>query len=316
LIYAIAILCRKIFYRLHIFKTHRAPLKVISVGNVTLGGTGKTPFTIVLAKILESSLKKNVCILIRGYGWDEQELLKRGLDDVPVLVGQDRRRSSCRAVRLYASDTAILDDGFQHWELARDLDIVLIDSRSPFGNGFPFPRGILRESKRALSRADIIVFTKMDKKRSDINKIKKEIDGLKKGVIFLEAVHAPKYFYEGRARRRYDLSHVKGKRVILLSSIGDPLYFEEIVKNLCADVIEHVIFMDHHNYKKPDIERLISRCGERNFDFLLTTEKDIVKLNRLSLGFSPYTVLTLAIEMEITRGKEALIDRLHSLYIS
>ena len=127
LIYGSVIILRGVMYRLHVFNGRKAPLKVISVGNITLGGTGKTPFAMALAKILEEDLKKNVCVLIRGYGWDEQEMLRRNLADIPVLVGQDRFRSSNKAVKLYGSDTAILDDGFQHWELERDLNIVLVD---------------------------------------------------------------------------------------------------------------------------------------------------------------------------------------------
>ena len=314
LIYGLAILLRGILYKLHIFNTRKAPLEVISVGNVTLGGTGKTPFTILLAKILEEDLKKNVSVLIRGYGWDEQEMLKRNLADVPVLVGQDRFRSSNKAVKLYGSDTAILDDGFQHWELLRDLNIVLIDSRNPFGNGHLFPRGVLRESKRSLERADVIVLTKNNGTNAGMNSIRKEVSAISKSAMILEAAHVPKHLYEGRARSVHDLSTVRAKRVILLSSIGDPLYFEETVKGLGADVIEHIKFPDHHDYKKKDIERVTARCDERHFDLIVTTEKDIVKLNRLGLFIGSYKVLTLAVEMQILSGRERLIDRLHSLY--
>ncbi len=314
LIYGLVILLRRLLYKLHIFKTRKAPLKVISVGNVTLGGTGKTPFTMALAKILEEELKKNVCVLIRGYGWDEQEMLKRNLADVPVLVGQDRFRSSNKAVRLYGSDTAILDDGFQHWELARDLDIVLVDSRNPFGNGHLFPRGVLRETKRSLARADVIVLTKNNGPAAGIENVRREIRAINCSAVLLEAAHVPKHLYEGRARRIYDLSAVKAKRVVLLSSIGDPLYFEETVKDLGAEVIEHIKFPDHHDYRKRDIDRIMARCNDKQFDIMITTEKDIVKLNRLGLFIGPYKVLTLAVEMQILSGKERLIDRLHSLY--
>lgn len=315
LLYGLAIIIRAIFYKSHIFNTRKAPLKVISVGNISLGGTGKTPFTMALARILEEDLKKNVCVLIRGYGWDEQEMLKRNLADVPVLVGEDRCRSSYKAVKLYGSDTAILDDGFQHWELASDLNIVLVDSRNPFGNGYLFPRGVLREPKKSLERADIVVLTKTDRSLAGIDKIKAEIKAINGRVAFLEARHAPRHFYEGRHKKIYDLSHVSAKRVILLSSIGDPVYFEETVKGLGADIVEHIKFPDHYDYKAGDISRIVSICNERSFDFVVTTEKDIVKLNRLGLFIGPYTVLTLAVDMQITLGKESLIDRLRSLYI-
>ncbi|MDP3730122.1 MAG: tetraacyldisaccharide 4'-kinase [Candidatus Omnitrophota bacterium] len=314
LVYGLAIFLRKILYKLHIFNTRKAPLKIISVGNVTLGGTGKTPFTMALAKILEEDLKKNVSVLIRGYGWDEQEMLRRNLADVPILVGEDRFRSSNKAVRLYGSDTAILDDGFQHWELTRDLDIVLIDSRNPFGNGRLFPRGVLREPKRSLGRADVIVLTKSGRTDVGTDGIRKEVSAVNKSAVILEAAHVPKHLYEGRARFLHDLSTVRAKRVILFSSIGDPLYFEETVKGLGANVVEHIKFPDHHDYRKKDIDRVAAICGERRFDLVITTEKDIVKLNRLGLFIGSYKVLTLAVEMQILSGREKLIDRLHSLY--
>jgi tetraacyldisaccharide 4'-kinase len=316
LIYGLAIIARSLLYKLRIFKTRKAPLKVISVGNITLGGTGKTPFTMALAKMLEEDLKKNVSILIRGYGWDEQEMLKRNLADVPVLVGQDRFRSSNKAVKLYGSDTAILDDGFQHWELARDLDIVLVDSRNPFGNGHLFPRGVLREPKSSLARADIIVLSKNNGAAVGANNIRNEISFISRGALVLEAAHLPVHLYEGRARRIHELSSVKEKKVILLSSIGDPVYFEETVKGLGCDVIQHIKFPDHHDYRKKDIERVAAICDKRHFDLVITTEKDIVKLNRLGLFIGSYKVLTLVVEMRIISGKEELVDRLHSLYTS
>lgn len=314
LIYGLAILIRKIFYRSGIFRTRKAPLKVISVGNLTLGGTGKTPFVMTLGHILESELKKNVSILIRGYGWDEQMMLKNKLADIPVIVGEDRSRSALKAVKLYCSNTAILDDGFQHWELGRDMDIVLVDSRNPFGNLNLFPRGILREPKKALERADIIVFTKTDRKNHDIGLLKKEISLINKSASFLEAAHIPKSLYENKTKRVRDIPYVNDKRVILFSGIGDPEYFEDTVKGLGSVVVEHIKFPDHHNYRKKDIEHILARCNERSFDFIITTEKDIVKLNRLGLYLSPYTVMVMVIELDILSGKEILIDRLNRLY--
>lgn len=314
LIYGAAISVRKMFYKIGVFKSRRVGLKIISVGNITLGGTGKTPFVMMLAGMLESEFKKNVCVLIRGYGWDEQAMLKGRLADIPVLVGEDRARSSMKALKLYGSDTAVLDDGFQHWELERDLDIVLLDSRNPFGNGYLFPRGILREHKDALERADIVVFTKSNKKKADLGAITNEIKGINKKAVFIEAAHVPAGLYENKTKKVLGLEHVKGKRAVLLSSIGDPSYFEDTVKDLGADMAEHVKFPDHHNYERPDMDRILERCSERNFDFVVTTEKDIVKLNRQGLYLDPYTVLVLTVKMDISSGREVLIDRLHRLY--
>lgn len=313
--YGLAIYARGIFYKTGIFRTRKAPLKVISVGNITLGGTGKTPFVVTLCQILENELRKNVCVLIRGYGWDEQAMLKNKLTDIPVLVGEDRARSALKAVKLYGSNTAVLDDGFQHWELGRDLDIVLVDSRNPFGNSCLFPRGILREPRKSLERADIIVLTKAGRDARAAEKLKNEISKFNKNAGFLEAAHVPTHFYNSKTRCTHDIVYIKGKRVVLLSSIGDPAYFEETVKGLDADIVEHIKFPDHHNYGKGDVEYILRRCSERSFDLVLTTEKDIVKLSRLGLYLGSYTVLVLAIKLEIISGKELLVDRLNRLNI-
>ncbi|MDP2912860.1 MAG: tetraacyldisaccharide 4'-kinase [Candidatus Omnitrophota bacterium] len=314
LAYALGLFARRLLYRFGVFKTDRVPIKVISVGNITLGGTGKTPFVMALARILKDELKKEAAVLIRGYGWDEQAMLKENLPDVPVLAGEDRARSSHRAIKLYGIESGILDDGFQHWELARDIDIVLVDSRNPFGNNHLFPRGILREPRGSLARADIVVFTKVNKKAFNIGMIKEEVRSINPGVTFLEAMHSPKYVYDIRSKMRYETSFLKGKRLMLVSGIGDPGYFEETVTGLGSEIAEHIAFGDHHNYREGDIKRILKRCSERKFDFILTTEKDAVKLHRMHLSFGPYSLMKLAVEMDIISGKEILIARLHSLY--
>ena len=316
LAYGLGIFVRTLLYKFRIFKIHKVPIRIISVGNLTLGGTGKTPFVMRLARILEHELKRNVAVLIRGYGWDEQTMLKKNLPDIPILVGQDRAQSSHKAIKLYGSDTAVLDDGFQHWELERDLNIVLIDSGNPFGNGHLFPRGILRESVKALKRADIVVLTKVNKKKVDVDLLKKVVKDINDKAIFLEVVHQPNHLYDVKARELLGVPFIKNKNVVLVSSIGDPVYFEQTVKDLGATVVDHFVFSDHYNYTKRDIDRIMAKCAGRKFDLMLTTEKDIVKLNRLSLSFEGYTLMTLGIDMEIAEGREILIARLHSLYNS
>jgi tetraacyldisaccharide 4'-kinase len=289
-------------------------MKVLSVGNLTLGGTGKTPFVIMLAKIIRDEFKREPAVLIRGYGWDEQTMLKRNLADIPILVGENRVRLARRAIKLYGSSTAVLDDGFQYWELKRDLEIVLIDSSKPFGNGRLFPAGVLREPKTAVVRADIIVFTKVNKKNIDIGRTEAALKNIKKDLIFLEAVHRPKHLYDMKQRKELDLSNLKGKKLILLSSIGDPEYFKETIKDLGATVTAELAYPDHYDYRRRDIDNITRLCSEKNFDFIITTEKDAVKLTRLGLYITEYPVMTLIVNMEITKGRGELIDRLHSLY--
>lgn len=313
IVYGAAIIIRRLLYICRIFRSEKVPMKIVSVGNLTLGGTGKTPFVIMLAGLIRSELKREPCILIRGYGWDEQAMLKKKLADTPILVGEDRVKQARRAIKLYGSSIGILDDGFQYWELKRDLDIVLIDSRNPFGNGQLFPRGVLREPKSALRRADIAVFTKIDKRTPDLGPVKEELKRVNPKLVFLEAAHRPVHFYDHKARKEIPLAGVSGKRVMLLSGIGDPSYFEDTMRSLGALVVEHASFGDHHEYTARDIDRVKARCDERMFDFIVTTEKDAVKLSRKSLFFGKYTLLTLVIQLEITSGKELLVDRLNSV---
>jgi tetraacyldisaccharide 4'-kinase len=313
LAYGAAIAVRRVLYILRIFKSHSVPVKVVSVGNLTLGGTGKTPFTIALAKILEGELKKSAAVLIRGYGWDEQALLKKSLPDIPILVGEDRAKSARKAVRLYGSQFAILDDGFQHWELRRDLDIVLVDARNPFGNGLLFPRGVLREPKSALKRAGIIVFTKAGGRPDAVAALEGAIRGMNSEAVFVEASHSAKRIYDPKERKDRDLSFAGGKKVVLVSGIGDPEYFEETVKAIGAVIVEHIVFCDHHDYRFRDVERIISVSDAMKPDFLMTTEKDAVKFARMSFSFGRHTMMQLVIGMEITKGKERLIAGLNSL---
>lgn len=315
LFYGIAIEARKLLYKAGVFKAERAPIKVISVGNLTLGGTGKTPFVMNLTKILKKDIKKDAAILIRGYGWDEQAMLKASLPETPILVRPDRVDSAHKAVRLYGADAAILDDGFQYWELKRDLDIVLVDSRNPFGNGALFPRGVLREPKTALQRAQIAVLTKVDRKVMDTGPLKAELKAINPKLIFMEARHRPLYVYDMKTKKNADPGYLKEKKVILLSSIGDPKYFKETVKGLGANVVASLIFKDHHDYEKKDIDNIINACKDRKFDFILTTEKDAVKLSRLGLSIAHYCVMVLVVDMEIISGRESLIAGLNSLYI-
>jgi len=313
-VYGLVIYGRVLLYKIGIFKTTKVPLKIVSVGNLSLGGTGKTPFTIMLAKLFKDELGKEACVLTRGYGWDEQVVLKKRLDDVPILVGENRVRSAERAVNLYGVSAGILDDGFQHWELARDIDIVLVDSRSPFGNGALFPRGVLRESVGALQRADIVVLTKTDDEKEGVELIKNVIRPIKPEVIFLTAMHKGHHFNTPHPAVTHDCSYVKGKRVLLFSGIGDPSYFEEMMSGYGAEIASHLVFCDHRQYRKRDLDEIMRKCEEMKADIVVTTEKDIVKLNRMGLFIKKRELLILVIEMVITSGKEDLVARLRRLY--
>ena len=233
--------------------------KVISIGNLTLGGTGKTPTACMLAKYLYRQDKK-VAVLIRGYGDDEWKMIKGMLEPIPVIVGANRVKNSRRAVAEFGVDTVILDDGFQHWKIKKDLDIVLIDSSNPFGNGRLFPRGVLRENLSSLKRAGVVLLTKTDMGRDNVERIKNTVKAISPKLEFAETIYKPKYLYDLATREKLDTARIKDKTIASLSSIVNTEYFEFILKKLAADIKSRLHYPDHHDYTQKDIDNILKKC--------------------------------------------------------
>jgi tetraacyldisaccharide 4'-kinase len=307
--------CHSFLYRINLFKTKRASVKVISVGNITLGGTGKTPAAIMLAERLARE-GFSPAVLIRGYGEDEWKMIRDKLKNrnIKVFVGRDRVKRAAEAEHAGAS-CVILDDGFQHRRLARDLDIILIDSTNPFGNGRLFPRGILREPLESLRRADIIVLTKADKGKNNIAMIENELKVVAPAKPVLKARHVPAELWEIRNRSMKSADSIKGKTVCVVSAICDPAYFRHAVEKLGASVGLEFVFPDHYFYKANDLKRIFRECRARMIGTLITTEKDAVKLKDLALHEEGPVILVLGIRFEITDGGEKLDDGISRLHM-
>ena len=299
-------------YEKGIFKIYKVDTKIISVGNITLGGTGKTPFAIFLAALLKKE-GKSLGILLRGYGDDEWLMLEKNISSVPVIKGRDRVKSAKEAKRIYNSEILILDDGFQHRRLKRDLDIVLIDARQSFGNERIFPRGILREPLSAIKRADIIVLTKADFGRDNIQNLRITLSGDFKKHKALEAVYKPMWFLGLRDGSRLGLEIVRNKKICVLSAIADSAYFKYMLKNLGADLAQVIDYPDHHNYAEKDLDYVQNKAENKGCEFIVTTEKDMVKLSAIRYPLNAIPILALHIELKITKGMEELISRLNSL---
>jgi len=263
-------------YRQKILKTKRLPKPVISVGNITIGGVGKTPLVRLIATMFQYHSLKPV-ILTRGYmakgtGSDEAEMLRSQLKDVPILVGANRYQVAQDFLRANRADIFILDDGFQHWSLLRNFNIVAIDSTRPFGNLFLIPRGILREPMDSLKRADIFILTKTDLGKENIKKICQKIKQFQPAAVIVETVHNPVALINiNNSGDRRDTSAISGHLACLFSGIGDPRSFEGSVESLRVDIKKHFIFMDHHCYSKDDIERIVHYCRVHNIKTLITT---------------------------------------------
>jgi tetraacyldisaccharide 4'-kinase len=293
LLYFLGVALRNFLYRVNIFRKYRINAKVISVGNITWGGTGKTPVVAFIADMLARKGRR-ASILIRGYGNDESELLPKLASNAPVLVGKDRVKNGREAIELHLSNTIILDDGFQYRRLERDLDIVCVDAARPFGNGWLIPAGSLREGRGSLKRADIFLITKVDlaSNKEKIEKLEKRLKKINPGAVIAKAIHRPLYLYRLSDKaddvlkpsptneERVNIGELKNKELVLVSAIGSPECFEKTIQRLGLKINKHFIFRDHHAYTKEDMGRIEDYCSKNSLTTVVTTEKDAVKLTR------------------------------------
>lgn len=311
LIYGVCINIVAWAYEKGIRKRYKAGVPVVSVGNITLGGTGKTPFSVFIAdEILK--LGRKPAIIIRGYGKDESKMLKEELADVPVYVGQDRVRLAEEA-RKEGAEVIVLDDGFQHRRLERDLEIVLIDSYSLFGNGYLFPRGVLRERVTSLDRADLLVLTKIDRisneGKDELLSLLRKLTPDKPVVL---AQHRPSSLTDPTGAS-YSAGSITGEKVTIVSGIADPDYFEFLIKKLGGHVSVRIDYTDHHQYTQKDIEKIAKESSLAGAEKIIITKKDYVKIRELDLGKIEGKLFILNISIELLEGKENLIAGLNSL---
>ncbi len=297
---------------------------VISIGNITVGGSGKTPIVELVVRILQEKKLKPV-ILTRGYMAnkkltlrkysDEANMLRNSLSGVEVIVGAARFLNAQKYLRHYAADIFVLDDGFQHFQLARELDIVAIDCTNPFGNGFLLPRGILREPVESLRRAHLFILTKSDIGRVNVGRIKETIARVNPKADIVEAIHSPVEFIELGANKSIELDSLKGKKVGVFCSIADPSSFEKTLINQGCLIGFKKFFLDHHFYQKSEIENVINSCEKNKIKYLITTEKDATKLTDLAknIALRDLKILYLRITIKIIEGEGKLIDRINNI---
>lgn len=333
-VYRLAWWVRIRLYDAGLLRGRSLPCLTISVGNITVGGTGKTPFVEALARSLHERGRR-VAILSRGYksekpvrgarkgrgatrivskgekpllnaisAGDEPYLLAENLEGVAVLVDRKRFRGGRVAVSEWGADTLILDDGFQHLSLKRDLDIVLIDSTNPLGNGRLVPRGILREPLRALGRADCFVLTKAA--GIDTEPLRGRLRELKPQAEIVETIHQPLYLEECSSGQREKPDFIRGKAVHVVSAIARPESFEEAVERLGGQIHRRVRFSDHHRFTQQEIEDILEQASADHADAVVTTQKDAVRIPAISSRAVSLYFLRVAIE--VTKGNENLAE--------
>jgi len=322
-VYLMVIKIRQICFTTDAIKIKPLPRPVISVGSITWGGVGKTPLVEWIAQYLKEE-GSYPAILTRGYmakpnqeadqDSDEAKMLKNRLINIPVLSGAKRYENAVNFLKENDVDVFILDDGFQHQQLKRDLDIVVIDSNNPFGNRQLIPGGILRERLTSLKRADVIVLTKTDLNTEGLSQLEDEIERVAPNKLFVESQHIPSALVNLCSGNIVDFEHLKGKKVCAFCGIGDPPSFVAILQKIDIEVIKNFTFMDHHIYTKQDLDRVFDYCRDHKIDTILTTEKDAVKLDDLTQYFiEGVHIYYLAIEITIHQGKEELLERITSV---
>ena len=294
LFYWVVVFWRNLLYGLNFLIVHKVNCKVLSIGNLTLGGTGKTPMVIFFALFLKN-LGKSIAILSRGYGretkgtllvsrgdgdvlcsWedcgDEPYMIANKLQGVPVLVDENRYRGALYLAENFNPDIIIMDDGFQHRALHRDLDIVLVNGRDSVRDHRLLPYGILREPWGNISRADAIIITK--KKPNPL--IKRKIDETALPQIYAKSFPTIRYPNNPSSKTEVD------KNVFIISGLGNPIFFEKTVKHLGYKICGIKDFPDHYHYKKRDLEKVELLAKKSGASQVLTTEKDWVKLERFN----------------------------------
>ena len=337
-IYGAITSCRNFLYEKRIFRHHTLGCQVISIGNLTVGGTGKTPVVEVFARALqkegrrvailsrgykkiEHSLGKKILDKITGREWrriprvvsdgtallldsamsgDEPYMLASNLLNVSVLVDRDRIKSGRYAIDKMQCDTLILDDGFQYRRLKHRLEIVLVDFTNPFSNGHVLPRGLLRESVKNIRRADFIFITKS--RGSGSGKLKEQLHQLNPKAEISECAHRPKYLQNVYTGERKDLNFLHETKVALVSGIAVPQGFETEIKRLGAILVYLKRFADHHRYHQQEIIDIINKAKKNGAAAIITTEKDAVRIPKIERRDVP--IFFLRVEIELLSGVE------------
>lgn len=339
--YRAAIQFRLWLYDKRVIRNHAIGCLVVSIGNLSCGGTGKTPVVEVFAKTLSQKGRK-VAVLSRGYrskkrslfeklrhmfsnqkmeippkivsdghnllldseyGGDEPYMLASNLKEVAVLVDKDRVKSGLFSIDRYGTDVLILDDGFQYMMLKSHINIVLVDSTDPFGNGHVLPRGILREPIKNIRRADYIFLTKSDGSNK-LRHLKHFLRRHNRRAEIIECTHRPQYLEPVHQRGIHEpLAKLRGAKVAALSGIASPEGFENFLRELGGEVVATERFADHHRYTQQEIIDFINVAKSAGADIIVTTEKDAVRIPKLDRCDVP--LYFLRIEIDILSGRES-----------
>ncbi len=303
LLFGFILYIRRLVYRCGIKRKTQLRVRVISIGNITLGGTGKTPLVEYAVRRIKEGSKK-AAVLSRGYGGsDEVKLFSKRNKDVSILIGKNRARIGEEAIDKSGAEIIVLDDGFQHWPLERDLDIITLDSTWPIWKDRLLPAGTLRERVSSLRRAHVFVLTRVE--NCDSPEIKFWQEYLKsinpQAPVFLSR-HKPKGFIN-RKGEHFPLSFINGKEIVSFSGIAKPEAFEETLRNLGGKIVFSFRYPDHHYYRAEDLEEIKKASQDGP---VITTEKDLVRIEN---GQLDDRLLALVVEIEFLKDGDRFLEK-------
>ncbi len=317
-VYRIAVALRNLLYSRGWLKIHHVNAIVISVGNITTGGTGKTPLVIWLYKFLQQN-KIQCAILTRGYKAaqdprlktqdqiDEPAILTENCPQAKVIINPDRVAGANEAVNKFEAKILVMDDGFQHRRLARDLDIVTIDATRPFGYDKLLPAGLLREPVDSLKRADAIVITRSDQgTEEELVDLERKLLSINNNMITARAIHSP-ICSKTIDNKEISIEELKGKKIFAFCGLGNPDAFLNTIKGLGANPVGAKVYDDHYHYANKDIADICREAMDLKADLILTTQKDFSRLpvekRKLESGI-PFAYL--AVELKIISGEDRI----------
>ncbi len=340
LVYRTLVDIRLLGYKLGISGKEKLNCYVISLGNITVGGTGKTPTAQRLARDIRD-MGYRVVILNRGYRakWkgeigivsdgknlhmdaaeagDEAYMLAKHLPNVPVLIGAERSVTGRYAIEHFGAEVAILDDGYQHWQLVRDMDILLVDAVNVFGNGHVLPRGTLRESMSHISRADVCLITKVDQAESGAGEyIRDTVHKYNEAAQIVESIHQPRCFmpladwFEDLSQDGIDVEEISGKKIMAVSAIGNPASFERTLRDLGAVLIESLRYPDHHEYTMKEMKDILQQADALGAETIVVTEKDAVKIpEEVAKAKWSIPIFVICVEVKFQTGGREFKDEL------
>ncbi|MFH1460253.1 MAG: tetraacyldisaccharide 4'-kinase [Candidatus Omnitrophota bacterium] len=327
-LYGAILALRFYLYESGVLKSEKFNLKIISVGNITTGGTGKTPLVELIIEYFNRHAEKTT-VISRGYKGtasdsgtiaDEAQMLKQEFPQTQVIINKNRRLALKGIPDHFKQGCVILDDALGHLKIRKNLNIICIDARDPFSNGFLLPRGLMRLPFKYLKKADCFMLNNAVVAEREINRIKNKLSKYNKSAFVCLSEHRADYFYDLITQKKFNLNEIsqnqKSKKIALLCAIAVPDGFKNIIETLGINIGKSFFYEDHHIFTEPEIKVIMDICNQQNIKTIITTAKDEPRLKGISLEFlnnKSIEFLVLKVKLGIKENEERFLAQLSAL---